>query len=52
MVDIATKQPTERVARARGRVELTPELLTRLLAGDLPKGEALGVARLAGIQAA
>ncbi len=52
MVDIAATQPTERVARARGRVELTPEVLTRLLAGDLPKGEALGVARLAGIQAA
>ena len=52
MVDVAGKQATQRVARARGRVELTAAILTRLLAGDLPKGEALGVARVAGIQAA
>ena len=52
MVDVGGKDPTERVARARGRIELTPEIRARLLAGDTPKGEGLGVARLAGIQAA
>ncbi len=52
MVDVGAKEPTVRVARARGRVELTPEIRAHLLAGSLPKGEALGVARVAGIQAA
>ena len=39
-------------ARARAVVQLTAEVRQTLLAGELPKGEALGVARLAGIQAA
>jgi cyclic pyranopterin phosphate synthase len=52
MVDLAGKEPTERVARAQARVQLTEAVRALLLAGDLPKGEGLGVARLAGIQAA
>ena len=52
MVDVAHKEATCRTARAQGVVQLTPEVRQRLLAGDLPKGEALGVARIAGIQAA
>lgn len=52
MVDVAEKAVTRRVARARAQVVLTPAVRERLLAGDLPKGEALGTARIAGIQAA
>jgi len=52
MVDVSAKPATVRRARARGRVELTRELLQMLLAGELPKGEALATARIAGIQAA
>ncbi len=52
MVDISAKPQTRRVARARAVVEMTPELREALMTGSLPKGEGLGVARLAGIQAA
>ena len=52
MVDVSAKPETARSARARGVVRLTPEIRDRLLSGDLPKGEAIGVARLAGILAA
>ena len=52
MVDVSGKDATVRVARARAIIELTPAVRAALMAGDLPKGEALGTARLAGIQAA
>ena len=52
MVDVTGKPDTPREARARARVELPAAVRAELLAGRLPKGEALGVARLAGIQAA
>lgn len=52
MVDVADKVATDRSASARARVDLGDDLLGRLLRGDLPKGEALAVARVAGIQAA
>jgi cyclic pyranopterin phosphate synthase len=52
MVDVGGKPATERVATAVAIVELRPEIRARLLAGDLPKGEGLAVARIAGIQAA
>jgi cyclic pyranopterin monophosphate synthase len=52
MVDVSHNPASRREARARARVELTPEIRAALLAGKLPKGEALAVARLAGIQAA
>lgn len=52
MVDVSQKPATLRVARAAAQVRLTRELRDRLFAGDLPKGEALAVARVAGIQAA
>lgn len=52
MVNIAGKPATERVARAIALVRLTPALLDQLWTGTLPKGEALAVARIAGIQAA
>jgi cyclic pyranopterin phosphate synthase len=50
MVDVSGKPVTRRVARASCRVRLSDATLDRL--ADLPKGDALAVARLAGIQAA
>ena len=52
MVDVGAKQPGERRARARARVRMSPETARAVEAGDAPKGDVLGVARLAGIQAA
>jgi cyclic pyranopterin phosphate synthase len=52
MVDVGEKPPTLRKARARGFVHLAPETLAQLTSGGLPKGDALAVARLAGIMAA
>ncbi len=52
MVDVSAKQPSERVARARARVRMSPRAARAVQAGDAPKGEVLGVARIAGIQAA
>ena len=50
MVDVSEKPVTRRVAGASCKVHLAPETVARL--SDLPKGDALTVARLAGIQAA
>ena len=50
MVDVSTKAVTRRLAGASCRVLLAPETVARL--GSLPKGDAVAVARLAGIQAA
>jgi len=52
MVDVSQKPTTHRCARARAVVVLTAEVRRALLAGELPKGEAIAVARIAGIQAA
>jgi len=52
MVDVSDKDQTVRVARARAVVEMTAAVRQAVFDGELPKGEALGVARLAGIQAA
>jgi cyclic pyranopterin phosphate synthase len=52
MVDVGAKEPTERRARARATVRMAPETARAVEAGNAPKGEVLGVARLAGIQAA
>jgi cyclic pyranopterin phosphate synthase len=52
MVDVGAKEVSERVARARARVRMSAAAAGRVAAGDGPKGEVLGVARLAGIQAA
>ncbi len=52
MVDVSGKSETVRRARARAVVQLTPAVLEAVLAGELPKGEAIAVARIAGIQAA
>jgi cyclic pyranopterin phosphate synthase len=52
MVDVSAKQPGERRARARALVRMSPATARAVEAGDAPKGDVLGVARLAGIQAA
>ena len=52
MVDVGDKPVTVRVAQAAATVEVRPDVAVRLVAGDLPKGDAVPVARLAGIQAA
>jgi cyclic pyranopterin phosphate synthase len=52
MVDVGDKPATERRAVARAVVKVSPETAGKVLAGDAPKGDVLGVARIAGIQAA
>jgi len=52
MVDVGAKAPTRRQALARAEVRLAPETLVLLAEGGLPKGDALAVARIAGIMAA
>jgi cyclic pyranopterin phosphate synthase len=52
MVDVSAKAGTERVAVARGRVVMAPATLALIQAGQVGKGDVLGVARLAGIMAA
>ena len=52
MVDVGEKADTERVAVARGRVEMQPATLALIAAGSLAKGDVLAVARVAGIMAA
>jgi cyclic pyranopterin phosphate synthase len=51
MVDVSAKAVTAREASAAGRVLLSPPAVAALRGGDLPKGDALAVARVAGIQA-
>ena len=52
MVDVKDKQPTERIARARAVLRMAPATARAVEIGNTPKGEVLGVARIAGIQAA
>ncbi len=52
MVDVAEKAETLRVAEARGEVRMSASVLRLILENQLPKGDVLAAARLAGIQAA
>ncbi len=52
MVNIGDKAVTRRVAVAEGVVNMPADLADRFFSGDLPKGDAAAVARLAGIQGA
>ncbi|BCS55648.1 cyclic pyranopterin monophosphate synthase MoaC [Geobacter sp. SVR] len=52
MVDVSAKQPTMRTAVAEALVQMSSELVAAIQAGGVAKGDVLGVARLAGIQAA
>lgn len=51
MVDVAGKAETHRVAAASGRIRMLPDTLKRILDGRADKGDVLGVARIAAIQA-
>jgi cyclic pyranopterin phosphate synthase len=52
MVDVAGKAATHRVAVASGRIRMQPATLALIESGTAKKGDVLGVARIAGIQAA
>jgi cyclic pyranopterin phosphate synthase len=52
MVDVSGKPVSEREAVATGRVLVSQQVVALLRSGDVPKGDALGVARVAGIMAA
>jgi cyclic pyranopterin phosphate synthase len=52
MVDVSAKAETSRTAIARGRITMAPETLALIQAGQVGKGDVLGIARVAGIMAA
>jgi cyclic pyranopterin monophosphate synthase len=52
MVDVGAKPETDRVATARALVRMSPATAAAVAAGDAPKGDVIGTARLAAIQAA
>lgn len=51
MVDVAEKSETHRIARAAGTIHMLPQTLALIETGDAKKGDVLGVARIAAIQA-
>lgn len=52
MVDVGSKEETERIAKAEAVVAMSKEAAAAVESGDAPKGDVLGTARIAGIQAA
>lgn len=52
MVDVGGKPITRRIAVALGQIEMQPSTLALILSGTAKKGDVLGIARIAGIQAA
>jgi cyclic pyranopterin phosphate synthase len=52
MVDVGAKAETQRLAVASGRIRMSAEALDAIRAGNAPKGDVLGTARIAGIMAA
>jgi cyclic pyranopterin phosphate synthase len=52
MVDVSAKQDSVRIAVAESLVVLNPDILKALHQGEIPKGDVLATARIAGIQAA
>ncbi len=52
MVDVSGKAPSVREAVAAAKVRMSPQTFAAIQAGDAPKGDVLGTARLAGIMAA
>jgi cyclic pyranopterin phosphate synthase len=52
MVDVAAKDVTHRVARARGSIRMLPATLALIEGGTAKKGDVIGVARIAAIQGA
>lgn len=52
MVDVSAKAETHRIARARGSIRMQPATLALIAAGSAAKGDVIGIARIAAIQAA
>ncbi|PKB67990.1 MAG: molybdenum cofactor biosynthesis protein C [SAR202 cluster bacterium Io17-Chloro-G3] len=52
MVDVGWKEPTVRVAVAKGEVRMRPGTLDLVRAGQMKKGDVLGIARIAGVMGA
>ena len=52
MVDVSAKPDTRREAVAHGLIKMRPETLAMILSGQMPKGDVLATARIAGIMAA
>jgi cyclic pyranopterin phosphate synthase len=52
MVDVSAKQATVREATAQAAIQMQPSTLEQIEAGNTPKGDVLGTARIAGIMAA
>jgi cyclic pyranopterin phosphate synthase len=52
MVDVSGKAETRRVAVARGSIRMLPATLALIVSGEVKKGDVLGIARIAAIQAA
>lgn len=52
MVDVGGKDETRRIAKAAGAIAMQPETLRLIMQGSVKKGDVLGVARIASIQAA
>lgn len=52
MVDVSEKAETERIATAKGEIQVSPETAQRIAEGTIGKGDVLSVARLAGIMGA
>ncbi len=52
MVDVGAKDTTARIAIAESLVEMVPGTRDKMFGGDLPKGDAVAIARIAGIMAA
>jgi cyclic pyranopterin monophosphate synthase len=52
MVNVGEKTDTHRVAIARGKILMQPETLRQIRQGDAKKGDVVGIARIAAIQAA
>ncbi len=52
MVDVAAKEDTHRIARATGSIHMLPATLALITQGTAKKGDVLGIARIAAIQAA
>jgi len=51
MVDVGSKNETQRIAIAAGSISMLPSTLQLILKGDAKKGDVLGIARIAAIQA-
>ena len=52
MVDVSSKNVTDRVAVAKAKITMKPETLNKIIDGLVPKGDVLAVARISGIMAA